>query len=75
MIQFLLSIGLAAIILLLPVLYAAALTILIAFFGDTVFVHASICDLFFLICLPCILFLVKKMQKQNREGDSEGKEP
>lgn len=74
MIQFLLSIGLAVIILLLPVLYAAVLTILIAFWGDTALVHLSLCALFFLICLPGILFLIKKIQRQNREGDSDGKE-
>lgn len=32
-----------------------------------------LCTLFFLICLPGILFLEKKFQKQNRKGDSEGK--
>lgn len=75
MIQLLLAMGLTALTLLLPVLYAAALTILIAFLGDTALVHLSLCALFFLICVPGIVFLVMRIQKQKREGDSDGKEP
>jgi membrane protein implicated in regulation of membrane protease activity len=69
----LLSLGLllSIFLLILPVLYAAVLTVLVSIIADTILIHVAVCTFFFLVLLLFFIILMRKMSGEDSAGDMD----
>lgn len=57
-----------ALFLILPVPYAAVLTVLTAAFGDRIYIHAALCLLYLAVSIHGILCFIRKMENGRKKN-------